>query len=252
MRVIFILIFIVSVLKLNGQQLKNTEWVRLLIEKDVGGKMITNQMLGQESVKYLFKENTVLISSNDKYSFEMQYSLDDQTLAIGNFLKYKVDSLTDEILLVHEFPKRDVADSKSSTYTFLNTNYLFDYLKQTQQLPVVNDSVIVANNLLSPAYEGNIDSLFSSGLSDIKSDIIFNGTFTISKDGGIVDVQIPINKKASKKDAEKIAAILKSSGGNWIIPPTPKTFYYRINFSLSISHHDPLVGVNIIFHPLGK
>ena len=251
MRTLFILSFIVTILKLNGQQLKNTEWVRLLLEKDVGGKIITNQLLGEESVKYFFKEKTVLISANDKYSFEMPYSLDDQTLVIGNFVKYKVDSVSDEILMVHEFPKKG-SDGKSPIYTFLNTDYLFDYLKQTQQLLAINDSVIVATNLLSPACGGNIDSLLSSGLSDIKIDIAFDGTFTISKDGDIVDVQIPPNKKVREKDIEKVIAILKSTKGNWIIPPTPKPVYYRINFSLLIYHFDPLVGVSIIFHPQRK
>jgi hypothetical protein len=252
MRALFTLIFSIAFINLDAQRLYNTEWVRVLLESNVKGKTVTKQLLGSESAKYLFKEKTVLISLHDEYSTEMQYSLTDSTLTIGKFNKYKIDSISEGILVVEDLPQKAGDNENSNIYTYLNTDYLFDFLKQTNQLSIVNDSMIIASNLFSPAYRGKIDSLFFRVFSDIYTDISFTGTFAISKDGNITDVEIPINKKGVKGDVKKISDILKSTKGFWIIPPTPKPYYYKIDFLLLISHFDPLVGVNFYMHPTKK
>lgn len=252
MKILVALILIISFSELNAQQLVNTEWVRLLVEKNSEGKGTIKQLLGDESVKYLFKEKTVLISTSDKYSTEMQYFLSDSVLTIGNFIKYKLDSISGQILICKELPGKGSSSEKLETYTFLNTDYLFDYLKQTKQLSIINDSTIIASNLFAPAYEGNIDSVFYREFVDKRSDISLAGSFIISKEGNIIDVQIPNTKKVVKPDIEKLIMLLKGTKGYWIIPPTPIPFNYKINFAFTISHFDPLVSTTVTFHPTGK
>jgi hypothetical protein len=226
--------------------------VRLLVENRVGGKTILSQQLGNESIKYFFTEDTVFISTNEEYSTKMRYSINDSILLIGNFLKYKIDSLTDQTLTVTNIPTKDHDIDKLSTFTFPNIDYLFDYLKQTHQLVTIGDSLILAGNLLSPTHYGDITKLFLSEFASLTTDKTFTGSFIISKDGNIMDIQIPLSEKVLKKDAEKISTVIMSTKGSWIFPPTSKPFNYKINFSVKITRIEPLIAVSFTFHPKNK
>jgi hypothetical protein len=253
MKVTGVLLFILTFTNSSAQNLKNTEWIRFLtVDKKDASTTISNLESEKLSIKYYFLDSTALISLNDQYSNKQKYSVNDSILLIGDFLKFKIDSASDQILVLSGIPKKGMSSDNLTTLTFLNTDYLFDYLKLTQQLTIINDSLILDNNFLSPSYKGEIADLFFSEFIPAMEKDNFTGFFTILKDGNITDIQIPSDKKSLQKAIEIIIRILKSTKGSWIIPPTPKPYDFKVSFTLRFSHPDPLLSVGFTLHPNSK
>jgi len=236
------LFFILCLANATAQNLKNTEWIQLSVQTR-DGKVVYELQPGKQSVKYYFLEDSVLVSSDEQYSNKVVYAIDDGILMIGKFTSYIIDSLNERTLVVSDFPQKGDKNKKLSTRTLLNTDYLFDYLRQTQQLPLLGDSMVVANNLFSPTYNGDLWKLFLDKISPlVNRDLPCN--FTISKDGNICEIQISSNKKFTNKEIKKISEIISSTQGSWVIPPTPKKFSYRMNFVLQFLTG----GIRLSFH----
>lgn len=247
LEIIATIFFILNSVNSNCQSLKNTEWIRILVENNVEGNIIVNQQLSKKPIKYFFLEDSVLISADESYSTKVLYSINGGILSIGNFVKYKIDSLSEQLLIVSDLPKQGIPTSKLGIFTLMNTDFIFDFLKQSQQLTIINDSVILANELFCPVYNGDISMIFSQRGAFSYS--VYKGSFTISKDGNIRDIQI---LKGTKDDIVRISNTLISTKGHWIIPPTPKPYDCKIDFQLSITEVGDFFGANIYFHPLKK
>lgn len=247
LEIIVTIFFILNSTNSNCQSLKNTEWTRVLVENNVEGNLIVNKQLTKKPIKYLFLEDTVLISIDESYSTTALYSINGNILSIGNFVKYKIDSLSDQLLIVSDLPKQGIPASTLGIFTLMSTNFIFDFLKQSQQLTIIGDSVILANELFCPVYNGDINNIFSERGAFAYS--AYKGSFTISRDGYIRDIQI---LKGTKDDIIRISNKLISTKGNWIIPPTPKPFDYKIDFELLIGEVGDFYGANIFLHPRKK
>ncbi|MEO6253846.1 MAG: hypothetical protein ABIO79_11095 [Ferruginibacter sp.] len=248
LKILAIILWMLNSANSNCQSLKNTEWTRILVENNIEGNVIVNQQFSKKPIKYFFLEDSVLISTDESYSTKALYSIKEGTLSIGNFVKYKIDSLSDQLLIVRDVPKQGIPASSLGIYTLMNTDFIFDYLQQTHQLTVINDSLIVANAFFCPLYNGDINTLFLDQLGSF-SNSTFTGSFTISKDGNIRDIQIALSKKGTKQDIVRITNIIISTKGNWITPPTSKPFDCKIDFKLLVSEHDNFWGANIYLHP---
>ena len=229
------------------QSLKNTEWTRILVENNVDGNFIVDQQLTKKPIKYFFLEDSVLISTNESYSTKVLYSIQGGILTIGNFVKYKIDSLNEQLLIVSDVAKQGIPPSRLGVFTLMNTDFIFDYLQQTKQVTIISDSLIIANELFCPVYNGEIFQVFSQhGSFDHGT---YTGSFTISKDGNIRDIQV---LKGRKDDIIRISNMLISTKGNWIIPPTPKPYDCKIDFELEITGVGNFSGANIYLHPQKK
>jgi hypothetical protein len=229
----------------TGQGLKNTEWTRVVAENNIDGNLVVNQQQTQNPVKYFFLEDSVLISVKESYSTRAFYSVNNGILSIGNFVKFKIDSLSEQLLIVSDIPKPGIPASRLGIYTFMNTEFIFDYLRQTNQLTVFSDSVIMATELFCPVYNGDLNNIFSDQVDELayKS---YRGSFTIAKNGSVKDIQI---EKGKKDDIIKISNRLLYTTGFWTIPPTPKPYDFKIDFELLILNEGNFSGANLYLHP---
>ena len=107
------------------QSLKNTEWTRILVENNVDGNFIVDQQLTKKPIKYFFLEDSVLISTNESYSTKVLYSIQGGILTIGNFVKYKIDSLNEQLLIVSDVAKQGIPPSRLGVFTLMNTDFIF-------------------------------------------------------------------------------------------------------------------------------
>ena len=246
MKLSIIIVFALLYLNCNSQSLKNTEWIQVTVEsKDVN----KNQNLfqpGTPSLKYFFLDSTVLFASNDRYNMELKYSQSDSSLKIGANISYRIDTITDAFLIVTEIPKK--GNINPVTATFLNVDFLFDYLKKAAQLNIIGDSLIMASNLFSPAYKGIIDSLFILKYSGKQVDAVFKGYFTVTHDGRIKDIGFVPGKRYKKWDMDTISDVFMATQGSWIIPPTPKPYDFKLSFTLTLTDFRPLIGANVYFN----
>ncbi|HSQ44036.1 MAG TPA: tetratricopeptide repeat protein, partial [Ginsengibacter sp.] len=60
------------------------------------------------------------------------------------------------------------------------------------------------------------------------------GTLIISGNGLIKNISIKPVKNFSDKQITEVRAILSSTSGSWIMPPSPKLFQFKLNFSFNV------------------
>lgn len=242
---IFILFFYTN---LVGQVLKNTEWIQVKVERKDGSRIVYHDESEISKTKYYFRQPTVLIAENNLYASELKYTVKDKILAIGEFTKYNIDTVDSEILVLTEIPKDELPDDKINRIILMNRNSIFNYITENNQLGITGDSLIDFNMQFAPTYYGNIDKLFTQEFIGQKDNKEILGAFVINPKGKIENIQLDNEKNFSKSDIEKIIKIISSTSGSWIIPVTPKPFYFRINFGLNFSYINPLSGIKFYFN----
>lgn len=198
---------------IQGQGLKNSEWIEIKVERKDGSKIINRRQSDSESIKFYFRKDSVLTSTNGRYLVQQKYSVKNNILKVGDYLTYKIDTLNDVILNISQVSQRDLPDDKLNRFLFINSDYIFDYLKQTHQLTMISDSVVQCSNQFSPTYLGDIDALFASQFNTITENKTLTGSFIISADGNIKSVQIDVNSTFSKKEIEKVINSIDSTSG---------------------------------------
>jgi hypothetical protein len=251
MKIIIALLLFFIYSGLQGQDLKNTEWIKIKAERKDGSKIIDRLRQGNESIEYYFTVDSVFTSTNEQHSLEQKYSINNNNniLAIGDFVNYKIDSLNEVFLGITEMPQQDLADDKLNSFVFINSDFIFDYLKQTHQLTIIEDSVVVCDNKFSPIFKGDIEKLFESQFKSAFSNKLLTGSFIISSSGDIRKVQIDTIGKFSKGEIGKIISAINLTRGSWILPPTPTPMSFKITFAIKFKAIPPLFSIQFIFYP---
>ena len=234
---------------INGQDLRNTEWVKISAERKDGSKIIERSGKDNAIIKYFFKEDTVLTSINDnEFSAKQKYSVHNGILSIGDLIKYNIDTINDIVLVITEIPKYELPYDRISRYTFIKSKFLFEYLKQAKQLNIIGDTLIQCDNQFSPTYvKGDIGKLFL-GQFQPTTNRVLTGYFIISDNGNIKSVKIDPKNNFSKKEIEKFIRILNSTSGSWILPATTKPLQFKIDFGCEFTYYKPLSFISFSFH----
>ena len=235
---------------LQGQDLKNTEWIQVKEERKDGSRIIERQQNDKLIFKYYFKEKSVAVSINNQFTQELKYSLNQNILSIGEFVKFKVDTIDTEILVLTEIPKIELTDDKINRYTFVNQLYIFQYLKENKQLEIIGDSLIEYNIHLFPTCKRNITQLFMTELGSNTENKILRGSFIINSTGDIKNIRLDSTDRFSRNQIKEILKVLNSTSGEWIMPPTPKAYQYKTNFTLRFANFEPLFGINFPLNQL--
>lgn len=244
MKIYFLgLLFIYSTVQ--GQELKNSEWIQVKIEKKDGSKFWSHAR--QSISKYYFKENTVLITDNNRYLNELNYSVDDHILSIGDFIKFQIDTFYSRELVVTEIPRKEVSDDKINRLYFINSNFIFKAPKDAGQIEVTKDSLIETNQYLIPTYYGNLDSLFMQEFGPHANNKVLDGRFNINGKGEIDNIKFDQNNKFSKKDLASFERLINSTNKAWVSPRNDKNYAYRINFQLLFSYSATFWSVQFIY-----
>lgn len=242
MKIVIILISFLWFINSNGQGYTNTEWIQIGAANRDGSKIIDYSKPGTRPTKYYFDQDLVSISINEQYSTHLKYSASDSVLLIGDFIKFKIDSISDAVIIVSDIPRKGFTDDRLYTFMLLNTEYLFDYLKQNEQIDIIGDSLIICNRMFSPTYFGDLSELFRNKYSPETGKETINGVFTISKEGVITEIEIKSDLKHTKKRIENIVKIFKSTEGHWILPPAPVPFKFKLCFSLFVLYERTMSG----------
>jgi tetratricopeptide (TPR) repeat protein len=98
-------------------------------------------------------------------------------------------------------------------------------------MTLLNDSVLLSNNYVWPHFQGNIDIYFMDKMGNEFSRSYIIGSFIITPNGLLVDLNFNENKGLSKGATKKFIDILKNTSGYWDLPKLSKPFYYKINFT---------------------
>lgn len=243
MKITFALFLFLFCSNLQGQNLKNTEWIQVKLERKDGSKILYHSQSTEPIIKYHFKEQSVLVFINNQFSKEFSYSVNQNILSIGDFVKFQIDTIDSEILVLNQIPETELSDDKINRYIFINQHSIFQYLKENNQLKIIGDSLIEFNNQLFPTYPSVIDTLFQEGFKSQTDQKILYGSFIINSSGSIKNIQLESPDKFSKKQIEKVIEVLNFTSGKWMMPSTPKPFQYKGNFSLSFTNFNPLFGI---------
>ena len=240
MKLLATLILLFVYVKSNSQNLDNTEWIQIkALDKD-GNEIKVNR--NGLSLKFYFKDDSLLRSIDEQYSYRESYEINNNILSIGNSTKFKIDSSSDEILVLSDISNVYSSNSKITTRILLNADYIFDFLRRSDLLYITTDSIIQSDNYLSPTFDGDFNKFFMSKIDfKVQKEALFC-SFEILHDGNISNVQIKSNQKSSPKELDRIKNIISSTKDYWIIPPVPNGYRFNMNFAANISTSTNISG----------
>lgn len=247
MKVIILIFLVFYFPHLFAQDLKNTEWTQIKVEKKDGSKNLARLPKGKSIMKYYFREKTVLLTLNNLYTSELTYSVSDKILSIGEFAKYKIDTIDSKQLVLTQIPNRELTDDKINRFTFLNRPSLFEYLKENGKIEIVGDSIIESNEQFAPTYYGDIDKMFMTEFEHHNENKNIFGIYFLDSKGKIENIQFEENRKFSKKEIEKFTEIMKVTNGFWTLPQTPKPYKYKVNFEIYFTSFQSFSGIGFSY-----
>jgi len=224
----YILLFTISIV--HAQELKNTEWVKIFAERKDGSKIIGGIRRDQKVENFFFKDNSVLISINHQYSAREMYSIKDGMLSIGNFLKFKIDTVGDLVLKLTEI-KESFPDNQLNTYCFIKSKYLFEFLKENNQLQIEGDSIIDCNRQFSPTSKYDLASVLRKPFQYLGDSVSLKGYFIIGHNRKISDIYVDPSSNVNQNQAEAFEAAIKKTARLWILPFTDKPYLFKMDFS---------------------
>ena len=232
---------------ISGQELLNKTWIKVKVERKDGSKIIDDLGTEDSELRYFFKnKDTVIILTSIDYNFGFlkRYSIIDDVLNIGDSQKFKLEFLEDSSLILLQIPNEPLNDDKINRYFFISDNKYDKFLIKNNLITFLNDSTISSNKYIWPHFKGNIDAYFTDKLciENFKTFVI--GSFTITSNGLITDINLKENKDLSKKVTDKFIDILKNTNGYWNIntnccwdlPKINKSYYYKIYFTAILIH----------------
>jgi hypothetical protein len=116
MKIRIIILSFLSSIHSNGQKLANTEWIKIAAASRDGSKIIDYTKPENSPTKYFFDQESVSIAVNEQYSTHQKYSVKDSVLLIGDYLKYKIDSISDPVIIISDIPRKDLTDGQVVYY----------------------------------------------------------------------------------------------------------------------------------------
>ncbi|MGZ3879949.1 MAG: tetratricopeptide repeat protein [Flavisolibacter sp.] len=237
MRKLMLLCGFIVYLSSSGQDLKNTEWIKIKVEREDGSTLIDRKESAEDPLQYFFLSDSVHFSSNHQYSVELKYNLKGSVLSIGDFAKYNVDSLDDKFLIISQL-NESMPKNRLNRYYFINSEYLFDYLQRNQKMHLVNDSQVECNDHMCPTFTGSMFDLFSSEkFRPVDKNRFVYGYFIVDPIGHVTKCVVDSSKNFSQNEIKKISELVSSTSGSWIVPPAPIPVQFKIKFAFKI---DPL------------
>lgn len=231
MKIFLSLILFVTVSFVYSQDLKNTEWIKISAEKKDGSKIRGINSKDKVIENFLFKDTTVLISVNHQYISEQHYAVGNGILSIGNFLKFSIDTVNDILLEISEIPEVPTPDSELNTYAFIKNRYLFEYLKENNQVKIIGDSIIECSEQFCPTYsKDDLMNLLDKPFKNREDTVTISGYFIIASNKEIAEVHIDSSSLKEKK-ADEFVKMIKGTGKSWLLPITDKPYSFKMTFS---------------------
>jgi tetratricopeptide (TPR) repeat protein len=247
MKIYLFVIFLLPSISTTGQDLRNTEWIKIDAKRKDGSKILDRSNIKESYLEYLFKETTVTIILGSSLNFEKDFSINGETLSIGNNLTYQIDILNNSTLVLTEISKDEMSPDKINTLTFINKNFYFKYLLQNNQIQFISDTLVQCSDRFSPTYKnGYVHELFQYQFDE--TNYILEGYFVVSPNGTIEEIQVVSNNKFSDKEINKVKKILSGTSGSWVIPKDADSLYFKINFELGSIYRRRVSGVDFSLH----
>lgn len=243
-----IAILLFSFFNSRAQQFTNTEWIEV---KPIPAVSNGNNDPSKKSTslrKYFFKKNTVLIAVDNRFIGELDYAVTGKILTIGKFVKFHIDTVDNEVLILSDINQKKNNKHKTDPAVFLSHNSIFEFLKETNQLHITGDSLIESNSQLSPTFYASLDSLFNYEVASKSLKKNINGSFIIDPVGSIKEIVFDPLIKIPVSDTENFKRTIMSTSGHWIMPVSEKAYYYRINFSLHFIDFSSFMGAGFTFN----
>ena len=229
----------------KAQNLNNTEWIQINVTNR-GERTIADN----STLKFLFKGDSLLRSDEEQYSFRQTYQISNKVLLIGNSTKFKIDSLSDVMLVITDIPEIRKDNKALKTRTFIKADYIYDYAKQTDQLVINPGGIVQSNQYFTPTYDGDFQKMFISKFDLRETEKTILCGFLILPDESISNIKVTSDKPLSQEVIDKIKGIVVGTKGSWILPPAPDSLQYQMNLQINISSFFGRQGYSFDFHPI--
>ena len=230
MKTLFFSFLLLTISFAHSQDLKNSNWVKILTEKK-DGSQINEKLPGEALDGFFFKDSTVLTSSNDQLINELNYHVENGVLILGNFLQYNIDTVNDIVLKLTEIPHKSVPDNEINTYAFIKSKYLFEYLKENNQIQILGDTLIQCTRNFAPEYsKDDLRAVLRTPFKYHQDSVSFSGYFIIDPNNKINIVHLNPSPSVREREATAFEKLLKKTSKSWILPITDKPYFLKMDF----------------------
>ncbi len=252
MKFLFLIILFGLNTNIFAQDLDNTEWIQIKILAKDGNEININR--NTLSLKLYFKGDSLFRSTDEQYAYRDRYEIVNNVLSVGKSSKFKIDSISNEILEISDIPNTHSSNKNINTHILLNSDYIFNFLRKENLLYITKDSILQTDSYISPTFDGDFTKFFMSRFDfNVQNEELFC-SFIILSDGGISDIQIKSNQKSAAKELNRIKDIISFTKDHWIMPPVPNGYRFNLNFAANISKSVNISGsykgseYNFTFH----
>lgn len=230
---------------LSGQNLKNTEWIKIKSERKDGSRIIernpsVDAILVGAPVKLTFGDSTLLISYDGERT--EHYRVNNKTITTGIIINkqffttniFYIDSLTKAIMIISEIPQKETSDDKLNRFLYVKNNYYLQYLISRKEISISGDSLVHCNKLLFPYFSSdNIDRYLTRNLLPTKIGELMVGNIIFLPNGRIEKLNIEKTENLSEQRILKFKNALLSTSGKWRFPIDGGGYHFKMDFAIS-------------------
>lgn len=231
MKILLTALLVLTIQISFSQNLKNTEWHRIFVQRKDESMLsdIDTQNLLQD-IK--FEDTTAFISLDHIFVQEQPFKFKNEILYIGRFLKFNIDTINQIVLKLTDISDMKKSDHLLKTYSFINSRYLFQYLKEKNQIKFINDTLIQGNVEFSPIYaNADLRNLLRDPFRHDGDSGIISGYFILNHNMEISEVKISRTENVNVKQTKAFTKILRKTGKRWTLPITDLPYSYKIDFA---------------------
>ena len=233
--IVFLLLSIILLFTATAQNLTDKEWVKFYIEKLDSSRYVERNNLLTTHIRYTFSKNgTVEIWGYGQEKHE--YELKDSVLLIAPYIRYKIEELSDSLLIMADISNQQLEKDKANRFYFTTEKKYLNNVLYKGLVDVLADSIVVSNRFLKPLYTYDLEKHLLNPLSsEFPQDIEFSGYFIISPHKKITNVTIKETDKPLGDFGKRFKELIQETNYRWKLPDNSKRYYYRVDFSMKIS-----------------
>ncbi len=233
--IVTLIISLIIVSYAAGQSICDKEWVKFHVEKLDGSRYIERNNLLTTQIRYTFSNNGEVEIWGYFGEGEHKYLLEDSILTINTNVKYKVEELSDSLLILADISNEQIDKLKANRFYFTTEEKYVNNVLSKELVSFIDDSIIISNLYLKPICHYDLEkSLYNSLSSELPKNIKFSGNFIISPYGVVTRVSINDEVNTNSDFEKKFIELINKTSYRWNLPDYSRRFYYQNNFSVEV------------------
>jgi tetratricopeptide (TPR) repeat protein len=218
-----------------SQNICDKEWRKFHVEKLDGSRFVERNNLLTTQIRYTFRNNGDVEIWGYFGEGEHKYLFKDSILTIDTYAEYKVEELSDSLLILADITNEQTKKNKANRFYFTTEEKYVNNVLSKGLVNFLNDSIIISNWYLKPIYHYNLEEYLNNSLSsELPKEIKFSGNFILSPYGIVTKVSINGEVNSNNDFENEFIELIYETSYRWNLPDMTRRFYYQNNFTVRV------------------